>query len=256
MSKNEQAAKAVFDPKNSRNQEYREGKTPAVRPKEAATLILVRRDGPKPQVLMGKRHAGHKFMPNKFVFPGGRVDPADSRIAVSDDLRRPVKEKLLKKMRGTPSEARARGMALAAIRETFEETGLIVGKPCPEIRRTKNPDWQSYFDQKVLPTLGAMDFFFRAITPPYRTKRFDTRFFTVDAEHIQGDMHDIAGGSDELLEVHWLTLDDARGLDLPNITRVVLDELDERLVLSTQAAAKRPVPFVYFRQAGPIRETL
>ena len=85
MSATSGATNAAFDPKQSREQEFREASVGrAVRPRDAATLILVRNDGATPQVLMGQRHANHKFMPNKFVFPGGRVDPADSRVRPAD----------------------------------------------------------------------------------------------------------------------------------------------------------------------------
>ena len=93
----------------------------AVRPRDAATLILVRRDGTEPKILMGKRSAGHAFMPNKFVFPGGKVDAADSRLRPPGDLHPQVLARLMKGC----SQSRARGLAMAAIRETYEETGLI-----------------------------------------------------------------------------------------------------------------------------------
>lgn len=248
--------RGVFDPKKSREQEYRETtQGRAVRPRDASTLIIVRRDGAAPRVLMGQRHADHKFMPNKFVFPGGRVDPADSRIAPAEDLRAPVARRLMARMRGTPTERRARALALAAIRETFEETGLVIGQPVAAPVRSKHPDWNEYFAQGVAPALGSLDFVARAITPPYRTRRFDTRFFIADAEAIQGDPLKVAG-SGELQGLHWLTIADARDLDLPNITRVVLDEIDERLRLATAAQNARAVPFIYFRGGNAIRDTI
>jgi len=66
------------------NEVERDLTSPYVRPKDAATLILVDRGGRVPKVLLGKRHQGHKFMPGKFVFPGGRVDAA--RYAVEHGL--------------------------------------------------------------------------------------------------------------------------------------------------------------------------
>jgi len=145
---------------------------------------------------------------------------------------------------------------MAAIRETFEETGLVIGKQVSEPYQTKNPEWQAYYDEHVAPDLSKIEFIARAITPPYRTRRFDTRFFTIDAEEIRGDMHDTGRASGELLELHWLEIDEARDLDLPNITRMILSELEERLALPKPAQARRPVPFVHFRGASPIRDTL
>src|SRR5690554_7749241 len=98
MSMSEQAP-GPFDPKKSREQEYREAtQGKAVLPRDAATLIIVRRDSATPQVLMCQRHANHKFMPNKFVFPGGRVDRADSRIRPAEEPRDPVARRLLVRM--------------------------------------------------------------------------------------------------------------------------------------------------------------
>ena len=95
--------------------EYRSGGR-AVRPRDAATLIIVRQDGSQPRVLMGRRAASHKFMPNKFVFPGGRVDVGDGRLRPPRDLHPAVMDRL----RMDRSESRARGLALAAIGETYE----------------------------------------------------------------------------------------------------------------------------------------
>tara|TARA_R110000824_G_scaffold399843_1_gene605981 strand:- start:69175 stop:69954 length:780 start_codon:yes stop_codon:yes gene_type:complete len=248
--------KAAFDPKQSRDQEFREASAGrAVRPRDAATLILVRNDSTQPQVLMGQRHANHKFMPNKFVFPGGRVDPADSRIRPAEDLRNDVAKLLLDRMRGTPSHNRARALAMAAIRETFEETGLAVGRSMDGTQRSKHKDWDAYFSLGVSPALGALDFVARAITPPYRTRRFDTRFFIADAEHIQGDPGEVKG-SGELQGLHWITTKDAQDLDLPNITRTILAEINERLRLSNAAQRARAVPFIHFRRNQAIRDIL
>ncbi|MBI1262307.1 MAG: NUDIX hydrolase [Rhizobiales bacterium] len=246
----------LFDPKKSREQEYREASAgKAVRPRDAATLILVRYDGSAPRVLMGQRHADHKFMPNKFVFPGGRVDPADSRVRAAQELREPVAQRLLHRMRGKPSLARARAMAMAAVRETFEETGLIIGRPVETRMRTRNSEWAEYFSQGVAPDLTALDFVARAITPPYRTRRFDTRFFIADAEHIHGDPVKTTG-SGELQGLHWVTITDARDLDLPNITRIVLDEIEQRMALKKAAQEQRDVPFIHFRAGNAIRDLI
>ena len=174
----------------------------------------------------------------------------------ADTLRPAVERRLLDRMRGTASPARARSLAMAAIRETFEEAGLLVGQKISAPARTKNPDWQRFFDLGVTPTLSALDFIARAITPPHQLRRFDTRFFVADANHIQGDLHDMAGASGELLALHWLTLDEAHNLDLPGITRFVLDELDQRLKLPHAAQGRRPVPFVHFRGSSIVHDRL
>jgi 8-oxo-dGTP pyrophosphatase MutT (NUDIX family) len=209
-----------------------------LRPKDAATLVLVRRDRDGARVLMGQRHGGMAFMANKFVFPGGRVDTGDSRIAAGGALRAHVAARLTRHA----TAERARGFALAAIRETFEEAGVLVGERGPKPPRTRNPAWAKFFAQGIVPRLDALEFIARAITPPNRTRRFDARFFMADAAAIA---HTLDGAhTDELLTPHWLSLAEARALDLPSITRVVLDEVEARLDNGVDAA--RPVPFYRF----------
>ncbi|HEY5336903.1 MAG TPA: NUDIX hydrolase [Rhizomicrobium sp.] len=210
-----------------------------LRPKDAATLVLVRRDKDAPRILMGQRHGGMAFMANKYVFPGGRVDPGDQRIALGGNLRPHVEARLTKGV----SAQRARGLALAAIRETFEEAGVLVGERVANLPRTRAPAWQKFFAHGIAPKLDALEFIARAITPPNRTRRFDARFFMADASAIAHQLD--AAQNDELLTPCWLTLAEARTLDLPSITRTVLDETEARLLDGTDGA--RAVPFFRFR---------
>lgn len=168
----------------------------------AATTVLLRRTADGPQVLMGQRGAGAVFMPSKYVFPGGGVDPADHQ---------PLKPALLadtcltRLTQHLPDPAPSPGaLATAALRELAEETGL-----------TLTPS-----------TTPALRFIFRAITPPGRSRRFDARFFLIDATHIEGDPDDFSAASDELSHLHWIGTDAARALDLPFITEVVLAEIN------------------------------
>jgi 8-oxo-dGTP pyrophosphatase MutT (NUDIX family) len=209
---------------------------PALRPKDAATLIIVRRDKDAIRVLMGQRHARMAFQPNKFVFPGGRIDPGDQRIAAGGDLRPDVAAKVATGI----SPARARGLALAAIRETFEETGILIGEHVASVPRTRSPAWRRFFAHGVAPRLDGFELVARAITPPGRTRRFDARFFMVDSSAIARTVD--ATHVEELLEPSWLTLAEARALDLMSITRRVLDEVEARI----ENGAPRPVPFFHF----------
>jgi 8-oxo-dGTP pyrophosphatase MutT (NUDIX family) len=213
-----------------------------LKPKDAATLILVRR-GKEPRVLMGKRHAGMVFQPNKYVFPGGRIDPGDQRIAIGGDL----KPHVLARAAHGISPARARGLALAAIRETFEEAGVLVGERSDIFPRTRAPAWQRFFAHGVMPKLDVLEIIARAVTPPNRTRRFDARFFMADASAIAHTLD--AAETDELLEPCWLTLEEARALDLPSITRRVLDEVEARL--GDGPDASRPIPFFRFVRGQP-----
>ncbi|MCF6328782.1 MAG: NUDIX hydrolase, partial [Henriciella sp.] len=108
---------------------------PSPRPKDAATLILVRRDASKPRVLMGKRSGRHDFMPDKYVFPGGRVDPQDGRVTAYSELSTANEKRLRHQSRRLP-----RALALTAIRETFEETGLLIGRNA-EMPATSPAGW-------------------------------------------------------------------------------------------------------------------
>jgi len=215
-----------------------------LRPKDAATLILVRREaGAAPRVLMGKRHANMVFQPNKFVFQGGRIDPGDQRIRLETDLKPDVLRKL--SVGTTPS--RARGLALAAVRETFEETGILLGEPSQKLPRTRAKGWQHFFTHGILPRLDVFDLVGRAITPPNRTRRFDARFFMADANAIAHTLDAI--DNDELLEPCWLTFEEARALDLMSVTRRMLDEVEARL--GEGPDSQRPVPFFRFVRGQP-----
>src|SRR5262249_51919888 len=170
-----------------------------VRPKDAATLILIDRSGAVPKVLLGKRHARHKFMPGKFVFPGGGVDPSDKLMPVARPLDKHAEARLLARFhKGSP--VRARALALAAIRETCEETGLVLGTRA-EAAKVPDGAWSVFAQNKILPDLGALHFVGRAITPPGRPRRFDARFFTMDASAIAHRITGITGPDAELVEL-------------------------------------------------------
>jgi 8-oxo-dGTP pyrophosphatase MutT (NUDIX family) len=218
---------------------------PVLRPKDAAALVLVRRKGDAPRVLMGERSARHTFLPGRFVFPGGRLDVADQRLAIETDLRPEVRAKVAA---GTTT-SRARGLALAAVRETFEETGLLLGKKHEAAVRTRSAVWQRFFSHGVSPHLEALDFVARAITPPGRPRRFDARFFMADASEIAAELES-STTSGELLKPVWLTLAEARAADVLPITRCVLDEVEARLNGRRDPAG--PVPFFVPRRGKAV----
>ena len=224
------------------------------RPRDAATMIIIDRSGKKTTVLMGKRHQGHKFMPGKFVFPGGRIEPHDRLMPVAGALSEQVEARLLNHVQ-RPTLARARGLALAAIRETFEETGLMIGSQdygAPE--QAPEGPWQQFIAHGVFPTLEDIHFVGRAITPPRRPKRFDTRFFAVDRTQICHEVGGIIGPEAELVELVWIPIDEAPSLDLPTVTEVMLKELQDRI--SAGFTHKLPVPFYRFHQRRFVRSAL
>lgn len=225
-----------------------------LRPRDAATLIIVDRSGPAPRVLMGKRRMEQVFMPGVYVFPGGRVDKTDRLVASADELTTTETGKLLMQMKGSATASRARAIGLAAIRETFEEAGLVIGAPLtrsPPASITV-PGWADFFALGYMPSLSPLTFFARAITPPGKTRRYDTRFFYMYAEAIA---HRIDSNDGELSGLHWLTVEDARDLDLPSITRVILEDLMDKLRQESLHINADQVPF-YHHSKGSFRRDM
>jgi len=252
MASEEQAATPPEASKAPQEASKTQMKKKALRPRDAATLIIVDTSSGEPKVLLGRRRMDMVFMPGRYVFPGGRVDPADKLIAVHDDLSEDDRAKLLVGMKGAPSLTRARALALAAIRETFEEAGLLIGRPTTGQAPAKATDWGHFYAHGYEPSLAQLTFFARAITPPGRPRRFDTRFFCVPAEAIA---HKVPIQSGELSDLEWHSLVSARSLELPNITRVILEDLGERIAANALHAPEVPVPF-YHRRQGSFRRDL
>ncbi len=193
--------------------------------RDAATVIVLRdRTGDTPRVLMGQRGAKAAFMPNKFVFPGGAVDVADAGVPFAKTLSARTHAQLTDQCVSDKSHA----LAAAAIRELWEETGQILGAPMTWDTPVAE-DWQGFADCSLGPDASGLDFVFRAITPPGRPRRFDARFFLVDGETLATDLDDFSRASDELSNLQWIPLDQARQFDLPFITQVVLAEVIARL---------------------------
>ena len=189
---------------------------------------------------MGRRHARQVFMPNLYVFPGGRVDRSDARISAASPLRADVMARL---RQSGASAARAHALAVAAVRETFEEAGLIVGASRERGRRSVAAPWRGFLDQGLAPALAGLSYIFHAITPPGEPRRFNTRFFMARAEEVP-----LAGtleSRSELADVRWVPIEEALGLPIPWVTGEVLKHV--RGVLS--GAAPDAVPF-YRRQRG------
>ena len=207
--------------------------------RDAATVIVLRRDG-EPAVLMGQRGDGAAFMPGKFVFPGGAVDPGYAAIALT--LAQPCAARLT-----LDSALPAQAFAAAAIRELWEETGLIMGRAAPW--PDAPPDWAGLAATGHQPDASALRFVFRAVTPPGRPRRFDARFFMVPATALAGDPDDFSAASDELNHLQWVPLSEARRFDLPFITEVVLAEVQARL---DEPDAPPDVPFFLYTDETPL----
>ena len=183
---------------------------PHVLPRHAASLIVLREGPAGPETLMGRRGAGHRFMPNFLVFPGGAVDPGDSTAPAASELRPEV----MRHLRSSADPALARGLAIAAARELEEETGLTLGGP---------------------PHLDGFDYLCRAVTPPGSPVRFNARFLVVDAGRVSGRI----AGSGELEGLRWYGLEEARGLELAFVTLNVIRRLQDWLALPERARRAR-----------------
>ncbi len=178
--------------------------------RHAASLLVVRQTKAGPEVLMGKRRAGHRFMPHRLVFPGGAVDPAD-RTAPAAAEPSPT---LLAMLRRSTRQPLARAIAMAAARELHEETGLSLGTP---------------------PRLDRLDYLCRAVTPPGSPIRFNARFLVAPADAIEGDHAD----SHELEDVRFYKVVDVLQEDLVLVTTEVLGRLQAWLALPEAARRNR-----------------
>ena len=185
--------------------------------RDAATVILLRDRTTNPAVLMGQRGASAVFMPGKFVFPGGAVDANDATVPVGG-LAKSVARRLAEASNLSPT-----ALIAAAIRELWEETGLILGTsgnwPDPP------QGWRGFAASGHVPHGAACDFFFRAVTPQGRPRRFDARFIFAEAQDLASDPDDFSRAEDELSHLQWVPLSEARQFDLPFITQVVMAEL-------------------------------
>ncbi len=228
--------------KNNRSvAEDRQSGTKAPRPKDASTIVIYRDVGVRTEILMGERSGKHSFMPNTYVFPGGRVDANDSRVPPARDLRDDVLARLC---RGGCSGPRARALAIAAIRETFEETGLLIAASHDKPRKSKIDVWNQFGTETCGPDLSQLDYIARAVTPPMRKKRFNTRFFVMDGANITGSLD----GSGELLDMKWVTIDEALELNIPLITEYILAQVKEYLEARPMPDVSRPVKL--FKSVG------
>ena len=202
--------------------------------RNAATVIVVRNKHDNPSVLMGQRGVNAAFMPSKFVFPGGAVDDQDLSIDIKKSINEVCKNRLLKENENGPWNA----LVAAAIRELFEETGQIIGVEQEWLEPPSS--WRGFAKTGYVPDASHMSFVFRAITPPGRPRRFDARFFLIQAEELQTDLDDFSMASDELSHLQWIPLTDTKSFDLPFITQVVLAEIAGNLMKSGPPAQ---VPF-------------
>ncbi|WP_420410846.1 NUDIX hydrolase [Roseibium sp.] len=232
------------------------GNHPYIRPKDAATLLILDRTGSGDvKLLMGRRHMRHTFMPGKFVFPGGRVDPGDSRISNVLPYHPQVEAKLSEGLKNSKTAARVRAFALAAVRETYEEAGIFIGRKSDSGLRL-GTGFEEFSTRQIQPDLGGMRMIARAITPPQRPRRFDTRFLAIWADSIADQLPGGHGPSGELEDCAWLTFEEARQKELPLITTKILTDLEDRLNADPELSPETPVPYYFFKKGRFERELI
>ncbi len=202
---------------------------------------------------MGRRNRKTRFMPDVYVFPGGRVDPADARASG-------FAEDLPGAPRGLDRATRGRlaAFARAALRETFEETGLLVAREAlgttqsdsrPDSPRPVPDPWQAYRRARLSPAFDALHLTARAITPTDSPIRFHTRFFRADGGLAQGRL----SGNGELVDLNWVPVAEVDRLPVVDVTQMVLRE-----AMAQRGAAEEPAAalFCWSRRASvPIRRS-
>ena len=209
-----------------------------VKPRHAASLVLVRRRKGVTQILMGRRSAKAVF-PEAYVFPGGRLDKSDTTIAPSAHLAAQVMNELCE--RGGCTPALARGLATAAIRETYEETGLLIaGQGNTGI---SDGTWAAFAQRGIAPAHDRLRFLGRAITPASAPVRFHARFFMADGESVEGEIK----SNGELTALDWYPLDHAQTLPVIDVTKFILSEL-----AATERGEVREAPFFRYRRNKPL----
>ena len=208
----------------------------APRPRIASTIVLTHGPKDNPRILMGQRSIKHDFMPSVYVFPGGRVDRGDSYVGYAGDLS-PRTETILE---AAFSPRKARAVALASVRETYEETSLLLGTPAKTIRNHRDPSWDAFREAGLKPSLDGIEVFGRAVTPPHRHKRFDAWFFI---KHLETpELPDIADSA-ELLNVGWFTFEEIWTLELQRATQMMLKVLQEYMTYD------RPPHHIFYSHA-------
>ena len=197
--------------------------------RDSATLALLKTDSQgKVRILLGQRSNRHVFMPDIFVFPGGRVDEGDELPPAASELG----SRCTHHLESQSLERPARAFPLAAIRETYEETGLLVGRKAPSPSQSVPVGWNDYFSAGAVPCMQSFKYVGRAITPPGRTRRFNSRFFVANADQVLLDDR-APQDSEELSNLGWYTLDEAFDLNIHFVTRIVLEHINRQLAGET-----------------------
>jgi len=187
-----------------------------VKPKDSASLLVLRQGSACLEVLMGRRGRKAVFC-NAYVFAGGKVDRVDRLAQPASDLLPDLGQRL------SSDPHKARTFAMAAVRETFEETGLMLGAP-GDVGETGSESWDEIRALGLAPDLGKLAYVGHAITPAARAVRFNARFFCAWEQDMTGEL----GGSGELAELAYIPIEDALKLQMVDVTLFMLEEMLRR----------------------------
>ncbi len=217
----------------------------SLRPRDAASIMLLDRSRENVRVLMGRRNKAHVFMPDLHVFPGGRRDATDHRPPWGGDIHPAVLERLQAACGQHATQSRLRALALAALRELHEEANIAIGGP-----KTSGNSLLPF-----LPDLTNLRYMARAITPPGHPRRFDTHFFAVFTDEAGIEPTDIRD-SRELEDLRWIDVNDASAVTMPDITGIILGDLRASLQADASLPFGGPVPFYSTRHGRFVRDLL
>ncbi|MGR8919704.1 MAG: NUDIX hydrolase [Gammaproteobacteria bacterium] len=209
------------------------------RPRDAASLVIHRPARGGHEVLMGRRGSRARFKPGVYVFPGGVLERCDFHARPASSLHPGLTPELA--VGGSPRRADA--LAMAAVREAFEEAGLLFGS-AGHVGNVRHASWRQFRERELAPDLGALDYLGRAITPSHRPLRFHARFFGVPYERFEGEL----AGDGELEDLRWVRLDRRADLPMMIVQQLILDTLGERL------AGRRAPPQRLIFLRGPRRD--
>jgi 8-oxo-dGTP pyrophosphatase MutT (NUDIX family) len=225
-------------------------------PRDAATVILLRAAPDGPEVYLLRRLSSMAFAPGAYVFPGGKVDDRDAEGG--HGWAGPAPEQLAPALGVPPAGAAA--LVRAAVRETFEECGVLLAGPTPDtvVAEVTGPEWdadrQALSDSSIsLAELLARRHLVlrgdllrpwsRWITPEAEARRYDTRFFVA----VMPADQQAAGGTGESDRAAWLrpaaAVDAAAAGELTMLppTAATLAELAACGGIPAVMAAERPI---------------
>ena len=197
--------------------------TKIARPRNAASLVLLKKSNKEVKVLLGKRSDKTRFMSGAWVFPGGVLDKNDYKISESTKLN----NNIIKKLVVSNNIKTANALAIASIRETVEETGLILGRKARIVSHINDDDENNGITimskRNLIPDLAKLSYLGRAITPTFSPIRFHARFFMADAKDLIGKIKTTS----ELVEIKWIPLKTATKLPMADVTEFMINELLE-----------------------------